>query len=199
MQPVPERLAARAAGEKFYFVSKPCKNGHICKRKVSTGKCVMCNADIRRRYMASHPGLEAGWARERRAKDPTGHRAEVKRWKEKNPEYGPASVQRWKDRHPELARKRAIAYVEAYRARRQAAGGSFTVDDIERMFERQRGRCANPTCRCKLTSFEIDHIVPVIRGGHSDPSNLQLLCRPCNRSKGGSDPIDWMQSRGLLL
>ena len=30
----------------------------------------------------------------------------------------------------------------------------------------------------------IDHIVPVIRGGTSDPENLQLVCLRCNQSKG---------------
>ena len=32
--------------------------------------------------------------------------------------------------------------------------------------------------------LEIDHIVPEFLGGTEDPGNLQLLCRPCNRSKG---------------
>lgn len=30
----------------------------------------------------------------------------------------------------------------------------------------------------------LDHILPVARGGHSEPENLQLLCRECNRLKG---------------
>ncbi|MCI0708899.1 MAG: HNH endonuclease [Chloroflexi bacterium] len=30
----------------------------------------------------------------------------------------------------------------------------------------------------------IDHIVPIARGGLSEPDNLQLLCKTCNRLKG---------------
>jgi len=33
-------------------------------------------------------------------------------------------------------------------------------------------------------SLEIDHIVPIARRGTNDISNLQALCRPCNRRKG---------------
>lgn len=42
-------------------------------------------------------------------------------------------------------------------------------------------RCAS----CGATSrLSIDHITPVVRGGTNDPSNLQVLCVPCNSSKG---------------
>ena len=31
--------------------------------------------------------------------------------------------------------------------------------------------------------LEVDHIVPVARGGTNDPYNLQTLCRACNQTK----------------
>lgn len=42
MRRVPEREAARAAGERFYFTGKPCKNGHTVKRYTGTGLCSTC-------------------------------------------------------------------------------------------------------------------------------------------------------------
>jgi len=36
----------------------------------------------------------------------------------------------------------------------------------------------------ELGKIEIDHIVPVAKGGNADLSNLQTLCKKCNRSKG---------------
>ena len=45
---------------------------------------------------------------------------------------------------------------------------------------RDGGRCR----KCKRAiNLEMDHIVPVSRGGKTEESNLQTLCRRCNRAK----------------
>ncbi len=45
---------------------------------------------------------------------------------------------------------------------------------------RDGGRCRN--CR-RAINLEMDHIVPVSKGGKTEESNLQTLCRRCNRRK----------------
>src|SRR5262249_3586481 len=45
---------------------------------------------------------------------------------------------------------------------------------------RDGGRCRR--CRRSI-NLEMDHIVPVSKGGQTEESNLQVLCRRCNRSK----------------
>lgn len=45
---------------------------------------------------------------------------------------------------------------------------------------RDGGRCRS--CR-RSTNLEIDHVVPISKGGSSDELNLQTLCRRCNRRK----------------
>jgi len=32
--------------------------------------------------------------------------------------------------------------------------------------------------------LEVDHIIPVSQGGNDELSNLQVLCKECNRAKG---------------
>jgi 5-methylcytosine-specific restriction endonuclease McrA len=53
------------------------------------------------------------------------------------------------------------------------------------VLERAGGRCQGCGKRFTLTRRpEIDHIVPLAKGGTSEERNLQALCRRCNRSKG---------------
>ena len=49
------------------------------------------------------------------------------------------------------------------------------------VFMRDNGRC----CNCGSgEELQFDHIIPVALGGSAGQDNLQILCGPCNRSKG---------------
>jgi hypothetical protein len=49
------------------------------------------------------------------------------------------------------------------------------------VLKRDRYRCR--ICRAADAELEVDHIVPVSRGGGDTLDNLQTLCKACNRSK----------------
>lgn len=84
------------------------------------------------------------------------------------------------------------------RGRLLDAGGSFTKQDIQRLFSLQKGKCAN--CHVSLDdSYHIDHRIPVAKGGSSHPHNLELLCPHCNTSKGARWPHEFAQENGRLL
>ena len=53
-----------------------------------------------------------------------------------------------------------------------------------RMYRGQQARCQYCAWRYTMEELEIDHMVPVDRGGSNEESNLQLLCRSCNKRKG---------------
>jgi 5-methylcytosine-specific restriction endonuclease McrA len=59
------------------------------------------------------------------------------------------------------------------------------IPDDVRLFvwQRDKGQCVRCSSREK---WEFDHIIPVADGGSSTERNVQLLCEPCNRSKGRS-------------
>lgn len=50
------------------------------------------------------------------------------------------------------------------------------------IYERDGHRCRK--CGRRTDDLEIDHIVPIAKGGKSTPDNLQTLCHRCNKAKG---------------
>lgn len=55
----------------------------------------------------------------------------------------------------------------------------------QEIFERDGYTCVN--CgSTKKESLEIDHIMPISKGGKTEPGNLQTLCRNCNIRKGNN-------------
>ena len=53
-----------------------------------------------------------------------------------------------------------------------------------RLMRRQNNVCVYCGHRRTAPSFEIDHIIPAVRGGSNDESNLQVICSGCNQRKG---------------
>ncbi len=51
------------------------------------------------------------------------------------------------------------------------------------VFQRDLFTCR--ICRHSGVALEVDHVVPVCQGGSDRLDNLQTLCVPCNRGKGG--------------
>lgn len=88
------------------------------------------------------------------------------------------------------------AHGHAYRARKRAAKGRHTAQDIQRQLNAQRRKCY--WCGKRLDKYEVDHIVPLSRGGSNEPSNLVIACPPCNNSKHNKLPHEWPQGGRLL-
>ncbi len=68
----------------------------------------------------------------------------------------------------------------ASRPKRTRMGADIRKD----LYRRQRGRCMYCGSRQRMDLMDIDHKVPLARGGSNQRNNLQLLCRTCNLRKG---------------
>jgi hypothetical protein len=77
--------------------------------------------------------------------------------------------------------------------KRRLTTRGITAEDIDPIlvFDRHEWQCAY--CRCdtprdKRGTYdddapELDHVVPIAKGGEHSYANVQLLCRACNGSK----------------
>lgn len=84
------------------------------------------------------------------------------------------------------------------RAHLRGGIGTFSVYDEKFLYSSQQGKCV--VCRKNLNNkYDVDHILPLSKGGRNDKYNIQLLCSLCNKQKAAKDPIEFMQSRGYLL
>ncbi|MDE2860001.1 MAG: HNH endonuclease [Chloroflexota bacterium] len=59
----------------------------------------------------------------------------------------------------------------------------FEAGQKELLFRSQVGRCMYCGAERDIREFQIDHMVPVVRGGPHEMANFQLLCGPCNNRK----------------
>ncbi len=136
-------------------------------------------------------------------------RARLAKWSVDNPEKMRASREKWNAANPDRNRESKAAWQAANpearrigahnrRARKRANGGRLSPDLTTRLFKLQRGKCS--CCHASLDDGNhLDHVIPVALGGPNEDWNMQLLCIPCNLSKGAKHPIEFMQQRGFLL
>jgi 5-methylcytosine-specific restriction endonuclease McrA len=94
-------------------------------------------------------------------------------------------------------REALIANAMKQNAKRRArirGGGAFVVSerDEARLLRRFDGLCAY--CR-ENDACEIDHVVPISRGGRHSIGNLLPACFDCNRSKLDKFVVEWRAGR----
>lgn len=109
-------------------------------------------------------------------------------WRAANLERHTKLSRLWYKNNPDKVRARA----HARRARKRNAVGKFNHKDVAQLYANQGGLCL---CGTTLFNYHVDHKTPLSRGGSNWPDNLQLLCAPCNDSKGSKlSGVEWMRT-----
>lgn len=197
--------------------NKKCRDGHLAT-------CKACRRDYSRSYYEAHADKIRNRVKEWRLSNPDRCKENAEKWAENNKEKVAEIKRQWRERNREKENAKAVerrkldpsarraANIKYYKANRERyrtylrnrraamrkAPGLHSHKDIEDLLRLQRGMCAN--CGERLNGkHDVDHIYPISKGGSNDPSNLQLLCGTCNRSKGAKDPIEFAQRSGKLL
>lgn len=79
-------------------------------------------------------------------------------------------------------------------------GKNWTPQDIIEKLKLQKYNCVY--CKTSIKDYhEVDHFIPLCKGGSNEPSNIQLLCKDCNSSggKGRKDAHQFAQQHGKLF
>lgn len=177
------RKDAKLKGLIKYFTGNQCKHGHIDQRYTGCGGCVSCGRDKSLAYSKTESGAkyfsEYGSS-----------------WRTINAEH----VKNYKDEYRKNNRDKMSSYENKRRAMKSGSGGTYTKCDITNILERQKYKCAEPTCEADITySYHVDHIMPLSLGGSNWPRNLQCMCPTCNLRKQAKHPIDWANENGRLV
>jgi 5-methylcytosine-specific restriction endonuclease McrA len=95
-------------------------------------------------------------------------------------------TRRWKRANRERANQSDLQSIHRRRARLLSNGAYQISDkDLRRLY-------ALPCTYCgELESIQLDHIVPIARGGSHSIGNLAPACRTCNASKGTKTITEW--------
>ena len=158
--------------------------------------CKTCQAEYNKAWRAAHPTYNQAYYQANLER----MRRKNRLWRLANPDYGRiwyqqnkarhlALVQSWRARYPDLARS-INARSTAVRRAREDLMDPMPVWAWYFLVRRYGECCLYPDCTTG-DPIQIDHIVPLSRGGTNDLGNLQLLCRYHNLSKGNRTCVDY--------
>lgn len=162
---------------------KPCKKcgGNNWGKK----QCLNCSRLYNAEYYQKN--------KERRKKE---SREYYRANNDKTTKYYQDNKQRFADnqKRTQLIRRRRKpekhrSYSAKRRTQKTEAGGSFTAAEWVDLCRQYGWKCL--ACGRSNRKLTVDHIIPISRGGGSNISNIQPLCKPCNSSKGNYHTTDY--------
>lgn len=205
------RAVAVANGEVSYNSPKPCGCGGT-ERYTKDGKCAVCVRTRTTVFRKANPEVisdrNASWYSrntEKAAADSAAYRI---LHSEELAAYQAALYIKQREERLASEKLRRINNPLVYRerdqnkhARRKGAEGSHTTEEIQLLFNKQKGRCAYfKICGNRLgDEFHEDHVTPISKGGTNWIRNIQLTCAACNQKKHATDPLVFSRRIGLLL
>jgi len=175
---------------------KPCKKCGL-NEWYSNGQCAPCGRLAIRKWQEANPEKVRGYNREARLTNPEKNVAAVRAWEKRNPDKADGYKQKYAKENPD----KLAAAIHKSRTKQTGAGGSYTATEFRDLCNQYGNRCLG--CGRDDVQLTADHIVPVSKGGTSDISNIQPLCKSCNSSKhdktidyrAKSGPTSWLKKK----
>jgi 5-methylcytosine-specific restriction endonuclease McrA len=155
-------------------------------------------------YYEKHLEVKKARVREYKSTRKDRYRELNRQWDAANPERKRELARQSYARRRESEIARVVEWTRqnrdkqtAARARRRGrvagAEGVITSEDIAAQKARQAGLCYY--CEIEPKRWEVEHFIPLARGGSNGPENMVMACAPCNRSKSYKLPWEWRPER----
>jgi len=183
---------------------KPCRKCGA-QNRYKSGACRPCRLVTAKRWRQENPDKRAEYHKRYAEKYPEKIAAKSKRWDSANPARRKNNEASWRKSNVDRCKANRAKWKECNRdrlkiyshnRRAKSSGGRLSIDIVDRLMHKQGGRCVY--CKVELDTRHIDHIMPIALGGTNTDDNVQLLCPPCNLSKGAKHPLDFAKERGII-
>ncbi len=165
------------------------------KRRVSAKRCRQ-----RPRSKETHRKRQLEYAKNHREQE----RLRAAKWRKEHPEKvreldrqkylnAKASIKEYNRKYRNENREAVSIWQRNRQARKRAGSGKVTRKFILDLFVVQGGICLMCKADFAETGYQIDHIVPLSKGGEHANWNVQLLCPTCNKRKSARTMEEFMR------
>ena len=160
---------------------------NFCKASSTTDGlqfyCRSCTREANRiSYAKKHPNYQP----RRKGRDIENKKAYHEQWRRDKRDIELVYERNWRARNPEANRLRHHQRM----ARLNHAKGFATSEQIKQRIDYYGWRCAY----CGGSFEQLDHVIPISKGGTNWPANLRPCCSRCNAKKGQKYWKDWLLS-----
>ena len=205
--PIISRKEAKAKGLKRYFTGKECKNHHISERQISSGSCLKCHAEKQAKAYKENPSNQIAIVMKYRRNNRELINERERNWYHTSP-VKKISLEKWQSENPEkvkqYSKKSYENNKEGYFSRAKARKYNL-IEQYNKLTtqEKQEVNSIYKTRRYLnnifgYEAFNVDHIMPLSKGGKHHPKNLTILSQSENKSKLNKfrpkDQLLWLEN-----
>lgn len=199
-----KRGDTREDGFVFWAYAKHLKSGqHWISPNAFAEKKKRYNENMRK-WREKNPEKPKEQCKKWREKNRQRHRELTKKWKSENQDRAKQNYKNWAKRNKEYVLKKHKEWCNknkdkisnwkgARRAKERKSLLSCSANDIKLVNEIYK--LCKRVSKCTGIKHEVDHIIPISKGGPHIPTNLQVIPSYFNRCKGAKLDYDLESNR----
>ena len=110
---------------------------------------------------------------------------------ENNPEY----YKQWRENNRVRNNEISLKAQHKRRAKLKSNGGEYTLEQWQECLEFFDYKCAYSGAELTKDNTNVEHIIPISKGGTNNIYNIVPALDTVNKSKGGKDMLEWYKQQ----